>query len=71
MEDAELLKEIKIFLYKRIKMVEVDAGIFYNKDAKSKDRKVKRKGRLSKFFRGFRQKFGGQLWGREKIKAKN
>ena len=26
---------------------------------------------LSKFFRGFRQKFGGQLWGREKIKAKN
>ena len=44
MEDAELLKEIKIFLYKRIKMVEVDAGIFYNKDAKSKDRKVKRKG---------------------------
>ena len=27
--------------------------------------------RLSKFFRGFRQKFGGQLWGREKIKAKN
>ncbi|CDC85658.1 putative uncharacterized protein [Erysipelotrichaceae bacterium CAG:64] len=25
-------------------MVEVDAGIFYNKDAKSKDRKVKRKG---------------------------
>jgi len=30
MEDAELLKEIKIFLYKRIKMVEVDAGIFYN-----------------------------------------
>ena len=23
-------------------MVEVDAGIFYNKDAKSKDRKVKR-----------------------------
>ncbi|WP_216880596.1 hypothetical protein, partial [[Clostridium] innocuum] len=63
MEDAELLKEIKIFLYKRIKMVEVDVGIFYNKDAKSKDRKVKRKGRLSKFFRGFRQKFGGQLWG--------
>ena len=44
MEDAELLKEIKIFLYKRIKMVEVDAGIFYNKDAKSKDRKVARKG---------------------------
>ena len=44
MEDAELLKEIKIFLYKRIKMVEVDAGIFYNKSAKSKDRKVKRKG---------------------------
>ena len=43
MEDAEL-KEIKIFLYKRIKMVEVDAGIFYNKDAKSKDRKVARKG---------------------------
>lgn len=29
------------------------------------------KQRLSKFFRGFRQKFGGQLWGREKIKAKN
>ena len=29
------------------------------------------KKRLSKFFRGFRQKFGGQLWGREKIKAKN
>ena len=44
MEDAELLKEIKIFLYKRIKIVEVDSGIFYNKDAKSKDRKVKRKG---------------------------
>ena len=44
MEDAELLKEIKIFLYKRIKMVEVDAGIFYNIGAKSKDRKVKRKG---------------------------
>ena len=44
MEDAELLKEIKIFLYKRIKMVEVDAGIFYNKSAKSKDRKVARKG---------------------------
>ena len=41
MEDAELLKEIKIFF--KI-MVEVDAGIFYNKDAKSKDRKVKRKG---------------------------
>ena len=44
MEDAELLKEIKIFLYKRIKMVEVDAGIFYNKSAKSKGRKAKRKG---------------------------
>ena len=41
MEDAELLKEIKIFF--KI-MVEVDAGIFYNKSAKSKDRKVKRKG---------------------------
>ena len=27
-------------------MVEVDAGIFYNKDAKSKDRKVKRKTEL-------------------------
>ena len=25
-------------------MVEVDAGIFYDKDAKSKDRKVKRTG---------------------------
>ena len=44
MEDAELLKEIKKFYRKRIKIVEVDAGIFYNKDAKSKDRKVKRKG---------------------------
>ena len=41
MEDAELLKEIKIFF--KI-MVEVDTGIFYNKSAKSKDRKVKRKG---------------------------
>ena len=68
MQYTKLLKEIKIFF--KI-MVEVDAGIFYKKDAKSKDRKVKRKGRLSKFFRGFRQKFGGQLWGREKIKAKN
>ena len=28
-------------------MVEVDAGIFYNKDAKSKDRKVKRKDRVT------------------------
>ena len=41
MEDAELLKEIKIFF--KI-MVEVDTGIFYNKSAKSKDRKVARKG---------------------------
>ena len=41
MEDAELLKEIKIFF--KI-MVEVDTGIFYNKSAKSKGRKAKRKG---------------------------
>ncbi|MCR0325773.1 hypothetical protein MKA33_22600, partial [[Clostridium] innocuum] len=41
MQYTKLLKEIKIFF--KI-MVEVDTGIFYNKSAKSKDRKVARKG---------------------------
>ena len=41
MQYTKLLKEIKIFF--KI-MVEVDAGIFYNKSAKSKGRKAKRKG---------------------------
>jgi len=41
MQYTKLLKEIKIFFEI---MVEMYTGIFYNKSAKSKDRKVARKG---------------------------